>query len=375
MTQVSSSLFAPGQVDSPISVDSLKLRLPLSKVDFAGKRFGYELIEVNSLTGEFVGTNDIRSDKFDRDGVITPYSIRSKAYTDKDFRQDVVLVGLTSKLLGSDYFNGISSDTLPQVYDSLMSQGVIQCDYDVFCSGDVLDCDIKQDFKATSDEFKAVRHVFKSSAKVSARADRGYLEFNRKDNKGIQFGKRERSSPSFPYLKLYDKSAELVNREHSAEFVKAHGISVPSGLVRIEMTISNRKHFRKYGVKDTRISSVASLSQDVYSSMFVDSFKTYLNMRDAVVRMPNDLSPTDEVLVKWMIDLLDNTDYSVDDLIDYTIRDLECKVQRSRMKSRLWALYESYIAVSSSERLKREHAEFVAQILKRKKDFLMRGEK
>src|SRR5210317_1806557 len=100
-----------------ISVDSLKVRIPLSKVDeYNSRLISNQTIEVSELTGEVI--------KVKNKGYRIPISPSAiihvdigKIKTSQTEATDCLIILLTSKILEERYFEGITNDNLQEVYN------------------------------------------------------------------------------------------------------------------------------------------------------------------------------------------------------------------------------------------------------------------
>jgi len=277
------------------SIDSLKIRVPRDQVTVIEPGLEGHKILVNTATGDIEKEYKERSYKVEYDGISTYYGIEHQRTADKTVREFVVIL-FNSKLLKREYLDGITSGNVRKVYDELMSHQVIGLDYDDFLNGECTDVDIKKDLHSTT--FDGLLKIMYAHAKPEKHMSRGCNVFDKKGNKGIEFGKRETATPAYPFLKVYHKGLELIN--NSSSFHEAHLQHVDGldDLIRVETTVKNKKHFRRHGVTDTRLCSVLDMGTDKLNSIFENCMNMHFEKRTRVTTPRRaELSPTDQALL------------------------------------------------------------------------------
>lgn len=213
-----------GQPEGPTAMDSCLLLIPYGpafsdnpKASLHSKSSDTVILDAN-LSANRVTINDKTGEElarelgqatFQRNGTTTFYRhLSGGPFTRRgSITQPVISITINSKLLGQDYFSGITASNVKQVYDSLMSQKIIYCSLETFSNSYVRDVDVKQDY---------------------------IIE---------------------PFLKLYNKSIEVTSNENSVFFEKALHQTCLDNLIRLECTFANVKLLRKYKVLDENESS------------------------------------------------------------------------------------------------------------------------
>ena len=320
-----------------ISVDSLKVRIRFNDIQVINPSFNEERYTVNS-DGEVLEAFKNNAFSIEDKGVKTKYLIQKQGSRGRSTINYLVIL-LNSKLLGKDYLEGITSKNIRKVYDKIISHGVVHFSYEDFIWANCTDVDYKMDSVV-----KSYREVFShmdSNAKAYKERDRGCNKINKGGNAGIEFGKREKATPSYPFLKLYAKALELQNR--SDEFKKAYGINVDADTVRVEFTIKNKRHFKKYEIEDTRLENILSLGQDKLNSILKSIVSIHLEKRTMTKSKVNHrLTPTNTILRSALMFYL-KQGFSVDIAIHNLTIDIEADSKRSKKRKELRELYNGYI--------------------------------
>lgn len=281
------------------SVDSLKVRIPLQKVTVL-QALSKNVIEVDADTGEIDGVVFKKVAKtIEESGIKVRYA-HEKQVTDKQILDEFVTVGLPAKVLKQNYFQGFTLDNIRQVYDYIISQEVVSFSLEDFLSADCTDVDFKKDTKMTRDELIQIIQECKRLTKPSADSSRGYKSFEQKKNTGIQWSDRRTTNfKSNPYVKIYHKEIELLSKSNQFATEFLSGIDY-SDKVRVEVTIKNRQHFKKYGIEDTSFRSVLAITSDLKDFFISTALKVHLEPRVRSYQPRKGLAPMDAILVNMI---------------------------------------------------------------------------
>lgn len=231
------------QISDKVSIDSCKLRIPLSCIEVINPELTDKWAEV-SENGEVDPKGfKRRSLRIKEKGVTTSYAIVSrKCYG--QIEMESLLILFNSKLLGASYFDGINSDNIQQVYLAIIEQKVVKVSFEAFLSGALTDTDIKKDFIVGSvdNQIELVQY-FGKRTKLSKSKAGGHDMRNNENNVGIQWSKREVATDGKPHVKMYAKDLELRNSSNEFWQSALAGQDLPS-IMRLEGTIKNKKHFK-----------------------------------------------------------------------------------------------------------------------------------
>lgn len=320
------------------SVDSLKVRIPILRVKILDESIHQMELRVIAETGEVLEAKENTQASRNEQGIKTTFSIEQRATQFDTIRYLIILVN--AKQLQTHYFEGITTFNVGELYNYLMSLGVVHFSLKEFLKSECTDIDFKKDFKATDEDMKEAFAVLMSNARLYPDAGMGYTPFNKKDNKGLQFNHRTTTKiKTAPFFKIYSKTLDLLHK--SNVFALAHFREVPRDLWRMEFTIKNKKHLASFGHGNT-FSDILNLSQDQIEDMKEASLKAVLNKRVRESSVNNDtIPPRDVVLVNLLILSLDNG-------IGWTIIKKNAlgsltMSNRSKKNHYLDTLYDSYI--------------------------------
>ena len=339
----------PGIPIGEIEIDSLKVRIPLSKVHILNDELGATLVPVNQQTGDVYDDQTYKKNSYKvyYKGVSIYFGLEKQI----DFKGDVIeylVILFSSKLLNERYFEGITQTNIGLLYDRLISFGVVSFDYDIFLSSECTDVDFKRD--DIQNEFRDAVRYMETNARSYKQKDKGCNPFKSKDKLGIEFGSRSKANERYPFLKMYAKSVELINNslDFWSEFLSDQGLDI-ADLVRTEITIKNKKHFMRLGIRDTRLEALLKLNQEQKKEFFVDAFKIHLEPRTTLGRVLSDeLTPTNKIIVS----LLSQTmafGRSFGDAKEVILSCMSDPVQNSRSKKLLNKLYEENLKGSKED--------------------------
>lgn len=335
------------------SIDSFRIYIPLLLI---GKENINPAVFDNSITYND-GTAEITETKKAKLEIgcigFTVYAhIRLKH--SNNFTEQQLIILLNSKYLESDrYFEGITKDTFPIIFKSLIDKGLItnKVDYNSFISSAyVTDMDIKQDFIIPFDEWNMIREAtrqFKRPDGIYANSMFGDKKGNKK-NKGFQFNTRDKSTPSKPYLKGYNKEDEL--KTNSKDFTDAYlkGIDL-TDLRRIEVQVKDKKHFQTLGFNDNSLKAVLDLTPKQLHSIQVQIFGKYkpTAFKDKIKpkkRRKEVLSPINQfmydTILRTMIEQENSFTEATETLLNVTnLQDRKAKYQLKQTLKKLGSYY------------------------------------
>jgi len=243
-------------------VDSLKIRIPIQKVNIHHNGLNAVVMRVSQSTGEIIDEKLETSIRSELDGVRTAFNVTKESIDGKRTGTFLTIL-VNAKMLGGQYFDGITMETIRTIYGYIMDLNVASFTYVDFMDGECVDVDVRKDFQ--SDD-TAVGHVFSRLNKNYIhrnKIDTGIIPFKTgKRQTGIQFNKRTTTSfLTSPFMKIYNKHSDALDSKHH-EFFKHHAITVPYDLWRVEYTIKNKKHLKHIGMGN-RLNDVLSTPQDV----------------------------------------------------------------------------------------------------------------
>lgn len=234
-----------------ISIDSLKLRIPIQKVEIIEPALKGNWIKavISVDTGEIIEDPEKFKTKafgVEKKGIKTKYLCQkiSNGRTVEDF----LCILFNSKLLKGRYLEGITAENVGIVHDELIKQNVISVSFEDFLNGICTDIDFKADYELGENvSFDDILTKLDNMTLKTSDREKGNRIFRQKGNYGIEWSKRQFSSNSNPYVKIYHKSKELLH--NSNIFYNEYIGSVVENLIRVEWTLKGKKHAESFNLQ------------------------------------------------------------------------------------------------------------------------------
>lgn len=300
------------------AIDSLKIRIPLNRVqilDESIKGIVSKVVEANGSEHQGRQFHDMdgvlynvieqkENTKASRDehGIKTVYSIEKRATQFDTIEYLIVLVN--AKQLKERYFEGIKAMNVAHLHSYLVGLGVVHFSLKELLKAECTDIDFRKDFTAKEDNMKEVLRFMESSSKPHTEFDKGAKKFWRKDNKGLQWNKRETTKVrTAPFLKIYSKTLDFKTK--SNVFALSHFDTIPQDLWRFEFTIKNKDHLSSFGHGNT-FDKLISLTAEQIDTMSIKSLKAVLNQNQRELKQIDGIPPKDVYEVNGLVMLLDS---------------------------------------------------------------------
>jgi hypothetical protein len=348
----------PTKREISFGIDSATLRLPIKKGLELGEYLSSKFILYCLNTDEYedVRTNPTKH-KSDR-GISTYYKIRKNQILRGSKRGelcDVLEITLLAKSLGSPYLDGIRPNNIRTVYDYLISQGYFKCSYDYFLSGSLIDVDFKADIYFnnaytphstpldgeydinslikvdTEPALKKVKQnidafIKRTKTDIRAKGRPTFFKHQQPDNYGVVWYERRKGESKgsvaikYQNTRVYAKGVELHAEKGSNEFRKEF-LSDRTDLhsiLRIETNgIKNAKSaLSNYGITDTSLRNVLTLTLDDCRPMFSEPFRHFLES-DYRPSKPRENNPLNILLASYIrAEFIANPSMSFDGIFD-----------------------------------------------------------
>lgn len=328
------------------SIDSFKYSIPLNEVDIVNPALLGHLVKSISdkNTGELIEETPIQENSLQAKG--NNYHIH---YVIKNyFGEKHLVILINSKILEENYLQGISMLNIHEVYNKLQSHKIVNFNsLEQFLSkGFVSDIDYKKDIEiSTPKDFDVITAQLSSIAKVSNKTHEGCNRFAKKDNKGIEFNKREKSSYNKPFLKVYHKGIESLNSKNFAFFNTFLDLYEIRNRVRIEVTVKTKSDIIKSGIKDNSLLEVLKASNQVLDDIINNALDKNLDAPINVkTRKPNKaMTPTEHTQFIAITTFIDYQHMTFERAVEMLIVNIDCRIAKSRMKKHLTDLYNQHI--------------------------------
>lgn len=276
---------------------------------------------------------------------------------------------ISSKALGARYFEGINKDTISIIYDAIIKEGVVSMTKDAFLASRVRDIDFCRDEYLEKTTVASVVSYCRKLVRPTTQANLGCNVFTKKENKGIEFGKREKVGSAYKtkqFLKFYAKALELLSRSQDfyKEFIEPNLITIdtegekslnkffdPERLIRIETTIKNRAHFSTYGLRVETLKDALLLLEPEHRLEVAEFFNRPINTHMVSRRFvspeaKSKLRPTDRALLLLLnsraAELKRTAPETIPFLADELFGGYGSAPEVSRMKAKLFKLYDAF---------------------------------
>lgn len=271
----------------------------------------------------------------------------------KETTQFIKLV-ITTKFLKSNYFDGINSSNIYELYLQFINLGIFYTSFETFIQSQVNDIDICQDtcvnkLQTFSDAIDSIYQQSQSKFKYLNR-------FKNKNeyNTGMDMNSRHKATPSLPYIKLYHKEIELLTR--STEFYELYlrqhfNKSDIKNLVRVEATIRNSRHKKRLSNNNIlpdfkTLQELLQIETTQLYKFLQYSVSSYVETKPRI-KNPN-LSPSEHIMFQLIQSLVLNG-YDYFTILQQTIETYKgsskatTQMQKSRMKLQITKLYDLLI--------------------------------
>jgi uncharacterized protein (DUF4415 family) len=252
------------------SIDSLKLRIPINEIKILDSSIldSKRKLVINNDTGEIISEDVIKS--LSTEINFPHYKIKVAIVSIWNFSKksnfEFLEIYLHSKILQTNYFNGITSKDIQAIYKRLMKRKVFHCTYESFMNGAVNDIDIKLDIETNTDVFKSLCKELKNQATEFNTLGQGAKLYS---NGNLTFNRRESSTISKPFVKFYDKGIEAIdkNKEFFTEYINLDLTAI--NVKRIEVTCKKSSDIKSYfELENSNLKSILDIKQE--------SLKNYL---------------------------------------------------------------------------------------------------
>jgi hypothetical protein len=296
------------KIQGPTKVDSARLSIPLIDCEIIDTNL-IDRIQVYTFN---VDTDDLIKSKSQQgtptileneDGTYLKFWKESQFFYFEGKKIPTLYITflVNSKHLKERYFEGITLDTLPLLYDYLMSFNIVKFSYDTFLNSRYNDTDICVDFKSTSEQFDGLKTNVKS---LSSNPELWQSATNQKNNSGIwsptKNEPRANATPSKPFIKFYSKEEDFTYQStfFAQSYIKSE---LYKDLYRVEATIKNSKHKSHLGIAHAKTFG-AFLHLDL-QLLLQQIVKEYFTNESKLVMNSGELTPMEKVLVDLLNEL------------------------------------------------------------------------
>lgn len=343
-------------LNTSIEVDSLKLRIPLSQVDNCKVQdILNPHIEVSELTGEIKNVKNKGHRIRISDSAVIHVDIKSVKTTANKPPVECLIILLNSKILEGRYFEGITKNNLQEVYNKLMQSGLFSFSWDTFIKARCTDLDLKFDEVLNrAERIELVKSFYKTVLPKRTDSVKTFIPRTETNNEvGIQFNYRERATNAKPFFKIYSKGAEAITKDTKSVdvgetpfFDSYFNVKDLENICRIETTIKGNAMAKAIGIKSMQLGDIVHWSEETKIKIFQYMFSKYLTtnaLKSEAKPKQTKITPSDVVLFNSLVLLIKETDNPPETIIEALVHNIDSKVARSRMRSKLTEIYKEHI--------------------------------
>lgn len=323
------------------SVDSARIRIPISQVQVLNQDLYHHKLIVSPTTGEVEGEFKSKAHPVEYNGITTRYCIEDQVSSDQQVHT-FLTIGINSKMLKSRYQEGITLDTLPLILEEINSQGQVKVLPESLLLAQMTDIDFKSDFYSSPQAMKEMYQFLFKVSKIHPESGKGVRKFNQKNNQGIQWNDRKTNSvKTAPYCKIYTKDRELnsKSREFTDLYLQEYDLS---GVYRLESTLKNKKHLDAYGIDDNTVQGILSLAPQKVKEIILHILRVNVNELEAKAKSKatsmNWKSQERLSVISTFLDL----DQTIEEILHHFTKHVTDKRNRAHIRKEVEALY-SYL--------------------------------
>lgn len=314
------------------SIDSLKIRIPFDEVKNRNSHLKQMVATVLTETGEIISESKRNFHLVKNDG----YAINFSVGTIPSLHEEFLFLGIHSKLLGRNYFDGLTASGIEEVFSKINSLGIVDIPENSFFDSRVVDVDIKRDFISSDWKVKEFLQDCEKQWQPSNKFGKGVKSWTNENGEytGTQFNDRKASGVgSGAYQKFYQKFLSTLEPENK-EFFELHELNVPRNLWRHEFNLRDAKVLKRYklnntlsGIIQTPVECLNDIQSDLLSKIIKEPVKQ--------IKLSSDMSARNKV---W-IEILISTGLSWNEI--ERIIETKVLIPSDRSKQKKW-FYEFY---------------------------------
>lgn len=368
---------------SDFEIDSFRLKIPYHDCEVLSHELDQLYLTVNANTSEII--SERLNNRINVGSEYMKLWVQVRSYnalvqtkhkgTYANSPQKYVVVTIHSKLLKASYLDRITLDNIRIIYDTLMDYKVFYCDYDTFLNSEVLDIDFCRNVQIPN--WQECKSYILDNLKKTRDLNRGCYEFKGKDNVGLQFGIRDKSTYTNPYIKIYHKYLELTTKSKQfTEMYLNNASDIPTDLFRVEYTLRDKKHYKRYGL-DSKLISMLKIpnyhKELIASHMFSFQFesgiyKMHEPRKKAKLKkelLDMNIKTTSDMLVYLLLQSIKNygdMNYNLEMLFDELDSAQFPRSTRKRLQNRFTDILERMPTKEQDKILKNEHEYKLAQL-------------
>jgi hypothetical protein len=323
------------------AIDSLKVRLPLSKVKVLNDSLSEMILYVSQSTGDILDEKERKKigvgEKSKGIKITFSREIQAGQYVaqagERKGSIEYFIMLINAKALEDEYFTGITETTIIKLYEYLMKSEAVYFPLQLLDEFECTDIDFKKDyFQDPSEQQKALQNMHGRAISSKAHGQGVKSLFVNKIQgtnyyTGIQFNERKTATQKAPFFKIYSKTNNLQDtgkngsnifamaclKDEFTALEKLEGKegypAIPQNLYRNEFTIKDKKHLAKFGIGNT-FKDLLELTQEQIEAMYTSIQKLCLegNYTTNLDIQKKNLSPSDLLVLSLLLIPLKRSD-------------------------------------------------------------------
>jgi hypothetical protein len=349
------------------TIDSLKIRCLLSKVTILDTSILDEKTKyiISDSTGEIIEETKIKH--LSKEIKFQHYSIKVAIVSQYDFtlkaNLDYLEIYLHSKILEENYFQGITISNIEAIYKKLIDTKVFEISFEDFLTSKVNDVDVKKDFLCSNEHFKDLTTYLKKIAISSNRRNKGCHKY---ENGNIEFNTRQTSTSASPFLKLYNKELEAIERK--SEFFDTYfNVNHFRNLKRIEATLKTSKDLKtSLNITEATLLNLLKCDTSQLNEIIAKAVNTNLKEIEAIkIKKSSKIRSNnlDKMIYLHLTNMIDNQKLFFEDALKVTLEHFESdKQNKYRMKQKMIKIYSEEIAPGTNKKVNLKRLQLLSLI-------------
>jgi hypothetical protein len=277
-----------------VKVDSFKLRIEAEKVQIVSTTF-CEKYQKIYITGELEEEFNLEKHKTNiENGITTRIGVVS-CTTGKDRIEEFIYFQVNAKMCKSNYLSGVTKDTISQVYDHIINQKIVYVTFQDFLNGYVTDIDFAYDVEISHDNMKKLNNQIYGKIREDKMK---FVDkpFGKQENIGLQFNRRDKATPTSPFIKIYHKGIEFEykSQEFYNEYLSHYNLK---NYGRLEFTLKNARHQKQLGIEIRTLNQLVNYDRQIIEPIVLAAISENYIEKKIIVRDYSKLSPTNRFIL------------------------------------------------------------------------------
>jgi hypothetical protein len=336
-----------------ISIDSTALRIPLEMAAPASDqgqaicnsegRYIQQIQTIDRETGQVMHEHEKPNaqnftDTDQQTGeIFTRYWIRAERHEGKDLLP-CLYIGVHSKHLLHDYFEGITQATIAAALQTIINQGHFVFDISqAIAQGRLTQTDIKKDLQMSEHQYKQLC----KELTLNTRESKYQAKTAKKWQHGIEWGHRE----SKKHYKTYHKSKQLL-AEHPM-FAKTYLPNMAADIVRFETKIAGAKDFKQLGFDSNQVETILKADQQQLEQIMHKQFSQVVNIEGLQLGKADQQNVkqtnTARAYAELLFECMTAKGYSQGRMFNILTNHLQTRGGKSKHKAKLRGWYNEWV--------------------------------